>query len=368
MIPCRPRALSFRRRSRRFPGRRRAALVSVVLALGAIVGGGRDRAARQRRGFHAARAVGATKPPDGVGVTPGKIKHVWLIILENKSYDTTFTGLNKNTYLWQTLPKQGVLLKNYYGTGHDSPGQLHLARRAGRRRNPTSRTTARTTTAFSGQRRQARRVAEEEQELRPDGLGRRRQRRRGPERLRVPEERPDAVQPARRQQGQLEGLRAGPRQPRDAGRQPAATASAPSTAAHRSPSRARPARRKLPQPAGRPTPPTSTSRKHFPFPWFQLGAVSRATATPSTSPTCSRPATASTTTCRRESHDAGLQLDHTQQLLRRPRRGLRRQQPLGRLGEPEHAEGAGQLHRRAVRGRPVPRARDPDDRALARVP
>jgi hypothetical protein len=62
----------------------------------------------------------APATPDGVGIAPGKIKHVWLIILENKSYDATFTGLNRNTYLWQTLPHQGVLLKNYYGTGHFS--------------------------------------------------------------------------------------------------------------------------------------------------------------------------------------------------------------------------------------------------------
>jgi len=58
--------------------------------------------------------------PDGLGIHPGKIKHVWLIILENKSYDATFSGLNNNTYLWKTLPSQGVLLKNYYGTGHFS--------------------------------------------------------------------------------------------------------------------------------------------------------------------------------------------------------------------------------------------------------
>jgi Phosphoesterase family len=57
---------------------------------------------------------------DGLGIQSGKIKHVWLIILENKSYDATFTGLNNNTYLWKTLPAQGVLLKNYYGTGHFS--------------------------------------------------------------------------------------------------------------------------------------------------------------------------------------------------------------------------------------------------------
>ena len=54
------------------------------------------------------------------GLRPGEIKHVWLIILENKSYDATFSGLNQNTYLWKTLPAQGVLLKNYYGTGHFS--------------------------------------------------------------------------------------------------------------------------------------------------------------------------------------------------------------------------------------------------------
>ena len=45
---------------------------------------------------------------------------MWLIILENKSYDETFTGLNQNSYLWQTLPQQGALLTNYYGTGHFS--------------------------------------------------------------------------------------------------------------------------------------------------------------------------------------------------------------------------------------------------------
>ena len=40
--------------------------------------------------------------------------------MENKSYDATFTGLNNNTYLWKTLPSQGTLLTNYYGTGHYS--------------------------------------------------------------------------------------------------------------------------------------------------------------------------------------------------------------------------------------------------------
>jgi hypothetical protein len=28
--------------------------------------------------------------PDGLGIKPGKVKHVWLIILENKSFDATW--------------------------------------------------------------------------------------------------------------------------------------------------------------------------------------------------------------------------------------------------------------------------------------
>ena len=65
-------------------------------------------------------SAAAGRGPDGLGIQPGKIKHVWLIILENKSFDATFTGLNNNTFLWKTLPAQGALLKNYYGTGHFS--------------------------------------------------------------------------------------------------------------------------------------------------------------------------------------------------------------------------------------------------------
>jgi len=75
-------------------------------------------------GTAVAAPAGPASPSETVitttGLTPGQIKHVWLIILENKSYDATFTGLNQNSYLWSTLPSQGVLLTNYYGTGHSS--------------------------------------------------------------------------------------------------------------------------------------------------------------------------------------------------------------------------------------------------------
>jgi hypothetical protein len=94
-------------------GRGLAAAAVGALALGAVVAPAVvANASASHRPSHGGN--------DGLGIKPGKIKHVWLIILENKSYDATFTGLNNNTYLWKTLPRQGVLLKNYYGTGHFS--------------------------------------------------------------------------------------------------------------------------------------------------------------------------------------------------------------------------------------------------------
>jgi hypothetical protein len=73
-------------------------------------------------GANAVAADSTAKPITitATGLRPGQVKHVWLIILENKSYDATFTGLNQNSYLWKTLPSEGVLLQDYYGTGHYS--------------------------------------------------------------------------------------------------------------------------------------------------------------------------------------------------------------------------------------------------------
>jgi phospholipase C len=49
-----------------------------------------------------------------------RIKHVWVITLENEGYDTTFGPNSKAPYLSKTLPTKGVLLSQYYGTGHAS--------------------------------------------------------------------------------------------------------------------------------------------------------------------------------------------------------------------------------------------------------
>ena len=54
----------------------------------------------------------------------GRIRHVFVIVLENEGFDTTFgTAAQQNPatqFLSQTLPSQGVLLSQYYGTGHVS--------------------------------------------------------------------------------------------------------------------------------------------------------------------------------------------------------------------------------------------------------
>ncbi len=49
-----------------------------------------------------------------------QIKHVFIITLENQNYSTTFGANSKAPYLAQTLPSQGALVKQYYGTGHVS--------------------------------------------------------------------------------------------------------------------------------------------------------------------------------------------------------------------------------------------------------
>ncbi len=53
-------------------------------------------------------------------VAPPPIKHVFVIVLENEGFDTTFAATTRATYLADTLVKQGALLRQYYGIGHFS--------------------------------------------------------------------------------------------------------------------------------------------------------------------------------------------------------------------------------------------------------
>src|SRR5579875_3490535 len=48
------------------------------------------------------------------------VRHLFVIMLENESYGATFGDPSAFPYLAGTLVKRGVLLRNYYATGHDS--------------------------------------------------------------------------------------------------------------------------------------------------------------------------------------------------------------------------------------------------------
>jgi hypothetical protein len=52
--------------------------------------------------------------------TPPPIRHVFVIMLENKSFSNTFGPDSPAPYLSKTLRSKGALLTQYYGTGHDS--------------------------------------------------------------------------------------------------------------------------------------------------------------------------------------------------------------------------------------------------------
>ena len=65
----------------------------------------------------AALLVGLALPALASGRVP-YIKHYFVILLENKTYDKTFGPNPEAPYLAKTLPKQGAFLQRYYGIGH----------------------------------------------------------------------------------------------------------------------------------------------------------------------------------------------------------------------------------------------------------
>src|SRR5262249_59176454 len=85
---------------------------------------------------------GITVLPLAAGAVPttglegmAQVRHVFIIVLENKPFDVTF-GLNSPApYLAHELPKKGVLLTNYYGIGHSSLDN-YLAMISGQAPNP----------------------------------------------------------------------------------------------------------------------------------------------------------------------------------------------------------------------------------------
>lgn len=83
---------------------------------------------------------GPGKPsrPFGDGDRDRRIKHVFVIVLENEGFDVTFGPTSKAPFLSQTLTSQGVLLSQYYGTGHVSLDN-YVAMMSGQAATPQTR-------------------------------------------------------------------------------------------------------------------------------------------------------------------------------------------------------------------------------------
>lgn len=83
----------------------------------------------------------------GHGRHAPRIGHVFVIVLENESFEVTFGANSPAPYLATTLPGQGVLLTQYYGTGHYSLDN-YLAMLSGQAANPETRDDCETYSEF----------------------------------------------------------------------------------------------------------------------------------------------------------------------------------------------------------------------------
>jgi hypothetical protein len=80
-------------------------------------------------------ALAGAVAPAGPALPP--IRHVFLIVLENKGFSETFGPHTKAPYLARRLTAQGALLRQYYGTAHNSLPN-YLAMISGQAPNPAT--------------------------------------------------------------------------------------------------------------------------------------------------------------------------------------------------------------------------------------
>src|SRR4051812_10474020 len=62
--------------------------------------------------------IAALALPSGAGAALPPVKHVFIIVLENENFDSTFASDSKAPYLAKTLRSQGAFLSQYYGIAH----------------------------------------------------------------------------------------------------------------------------------------------------------------------------------------------------------------------------------------------------------
>ena len=69
------------------------------------------------------------------------VKHVFIVVMENKNYDETFGDDTKAQYLAKTLPAMGAIIPEYYATGHLSLDN-YIAMVSGQGPNPQTQADA----------------------------------------------------------------------------------------------------------------------------------------------------------------------------------------------------------------------------------
>ena len=82
-------------------------------------------------------------------VTNPAVKHVFVVNLENKGYDTTFGPGSAAPYLSKTLTAKGQLLTQYYGTAHNSLPN-YVAQLSGQGPNPQNQGDCQVYSDFAG--------------------------------------------------------------------------------------------------------------------------------------------------------------------------------------------------------------------------
>src|SRR5689334_16099570 len=105
----------------------------IVLVAAACSSGSSKKSSGTTTTVAGAGASSTTAPP----AAPAKIGHVFVINLENKSYDRTWGPGSKAQYLNTTLRPQGQLLTNYYAIGHVSLDN-YIAQISGQSPNPNT--------------------------------------------------------------------------------------------------------------------------------------------------------------------------------------------------------------------------------------
>jgi phosphatidylinositol-3-phosphatase len=82
------------------------------------------------------------------GADQRRIDHVFIIVLENEGFDITFGPNSPAKFLSETLPAQGVLLKQYFATSHVSLGN-YIAMISGQGATPETRIDCKTYQDFT---------------------------------------------------------------------------------------------------------------------------------------------------------------------------------------------------------------------------